>query len=138
MSSKTKQARIMAAAVHNLLMLGLAACANPDNPPAPEGQRNVISAGVGVASVLTDCGDGVQRDIRGAGAGFILTACLKQAPNPKVDIPDGVGILSIGLGVGVTISDCGGFRLTGLGLGLGVVAAPCPRRPRPKETANAQ
>lgn len=109
-------------------------CANPGLPPAPEDQRNVTSAGVGVASVLTDCGDGVQRDTRGAGVGLILTSCLKQAPDPKAkDIPQGAGIVSIGLGLAITISDCGGFRLTGLGIGLGVVAAPCPRAPKPKD-----
>lgn len=116
------------------LALLCGACANPDLPPAPEAQRNVISAGVGVASVMTDCGDGKQRDTRGAGAGFILTSCVHKVDDPKVDIPDGVGILSIGLGLAFTISDCGGFRLTGLGIGMGIVTAPCPRAPAPKRT----
>jgi len=115
-----------------LAALALGACANSDLPPTPEAQRNVMAGGVGVASLMTDCGDGVQRDTRGAGVGFMLTSCLKERERPvpvakegRAQLP-GVGLLSIGLGLAVTISDCGDFRLTGLGIGLGVVAAPCP------------
>lgn len=122
-----------------VLMLGMAACASTDRTPTPEPNRNVMAGGVGVASLLTDCGDGVQRDTRGAGVGFMLTSCLKErervAPSAEAKGENpmgGVGIVSIGLGLAVTISDCGGFRLTGLGIGLGVVAAPCPRAPQPK------
>lgn len=110
------------------------ACASPDRPSTPEASRNVISAGVGVASVMTDCGDGMQRDTRGTGIGFILTACPHLTPEPKntYDESRGTGIVSLGFGLAITVSDCGGFRLQGVGLGMGVVAAPCPRAPQPK------
>lgn len=118
------------------ILLLCAGCASPSVPPTPGPNRNVIAGGVGVASVMTDCGDGVQRDTRGAGAGFMLTSCLKERTQPMPHEGEnpmgGIGILSVGLGLAVTISDCGGFRLTGLGVGLGAVAAPCPRAPQPK------
>lgn len=123
----------MRTSIATAMALLLAACADSSLPPTPEGSRNLISAGVGVASVMTDCGDGVQRSTPGAGVGFMLTACPTTAPDPKKDISDGVGMLSIGVGLAITISDCGGFRLTGVGLGLGLVAAPCPGpRPTPR------
>lgn len=133
------------------LAILLSACANPDLGPTPAANRNVISAGVGVASVLTDCGDGYQRSTPGAGAGFILTSCLSQRdvvspragagrPAQPAQLPAdparGVGIVSLGLGLGATVTNCGDWTLSGLGLGLGLVVAPCPGdpplRPRPK------
>jgi len=90
---------------------------------------------------MTDCGDGIQRSTPGAGAGFMLTSCLKERERatPLVvqgdppDKLDGIGIVSIGLGLAFTVSDCGGFRMTGLGIGLGAVVAPCPgTRYKPK------
>jgi hypothetical protein len=120
----------------------LAACANDSLPPTPVASRNVISAGVGVASIMTDCVDGKQRDTAGVGAGFMLTTCLRPAgsrvpdvakptaapaPLPADEDPaKGWGIISVGLGAALTFSNCGGWALTGVGLGMGAVVAPCP------------
>lgn len=119
-----------------LVFLLCAGCANPDIPPASESQRNVMSAGLGVASLMTDCGDGLQRDTRGAGVGFILTGCIKPAAVAMpLDVAShpierGIGIVSVGVGLAFTVSNCGGAQLIGFGVGLGVVAAPCPSQPR--------
>lgn len=114
----------MRSSIFALLFLG--ACANPDLPPAPEPNRNITVGALGVAGAIVTCGDGIQRGAQGVGVGLILTDCPGN-PRPVDIAGDRWGILSLGLGIGLTVAKCPEFTgVVSFGVGLGAAVFPCP------------